>query len=514
MEEISQDLPSTWVAPSLKDVCEYIQRGKSPKYTDRSELPVINQKCVRWNGVDVEHVKYIHPNQFSQWASERFLQDKDILWNSTGTGTIGRACLYKPVFKKTVVDSHVTIVRTHKDHVLPEYVFYFISSPFVQKKIEDMQSGSTNQVELGKGAIEQTILPLSPINEQKRIVDRIEQLFSNLDEGEALLKTIQKQLATYRQSVLKAAVTGELTKDWREKHKKRLESGEKLLTRILESRRKNWQGRGKHKDVPNIDRSELLELPNGWTWATPEHLVSDAPNSLCIGPFGSNLKVDDYTDAGVPLVFVRHIRAKNFDGLKPQYVSAKKAKELSSHKVIGGDILITKMGEPPGDVCIYPENHPDAIITADCIRFSTQRKFLDTKYLELALNSRPVQTQIQGITKGVAQQKVTLGNFKKVVIPLPGLDEQREIANICDEKFSQIYALEAWCEAELSRSNTLRQSILKSAFSGKLVAQDPADESASELLARIKSGDTPKTKTKAVAPRRGRKPRSDKSETA
>lgn len=512
MEEIIQDLPSTWATPILKDVCEYIQRGKSPKYIDNSELPVINQKCVRWNGVDVEHVKYIHPNQFSQWASERFLQDKDILWNSTGTGTIGRACLYKPVFKKTVVDSHVTILRTHKDHILPEYVFYFISSPFVQRKIEDMQSGSTNQVELGKGAIEQTSLPLAPLNEQKRIVDRIEQLFSDMDKGEELLKTVQKQLATYRQSVLKAAVTGELTKDWRKKNKKRLESGEKLLARILESRRKNWKGRGKYKELPEIDGSDLNDLPNGWAWATPAHLVDDEPNALCIGPFGSNLKVEDYTDSGVPLVFVRHIRAKTFDGLKPQYVSKKKAEELSAHKVISGDILITKMGDPPGDVCIYPEGYPDAIITADCIRFSTQRRLLDTEYLELALRSRPVQTQILGITKGVAQQKITLENFRKVTIPLPGLEEQKQIASICDEKFSQIEALESWCAAELKRSATLRQSILKSAFSGKLVAQDPADEPASELLARIKSGDSPKAK--AAAPRRGRKPPSDKSEAA
>lgn len=503
---MSKDLPASWVIGTIDQVCTHPQYGWTCKAQPKGYLKLLRTTDITSGLIDWDTVPYC--SETPKKEADYYLCEGDIVVSRAGS--VGKSYIIKGKPPKAVFASY--LVR-FKPHVEKYYVYYFMQSRLYWSQIEEKSAGiavpNVNGSKLAKIS-----LPIAPLNEQKRIVDRIEQLFSDIDKGEELLKTVQKQLATYRQSVLKAAVTGELTKDWREKNKKKLESGEKLLVRILESRRKNWQGRGKHKDVPSIDRSELLELPNGWTWATPEHLVSDAPNSLCIGPFGSNLKVDDYTDAGVPLVFVRHIRAKNFDGLKPQYVSAKKAKELSSHKVIGGDILITKMGEPPGDVCIYPENHPDAIITADCIRFSPQRELLDTKYLELALNSRPVQTQIQGITKGVAQQKVTLGNFKKVVIPLPGLDEQKEIANICDEKFSQIYALEAWCEAQLSRSNALRQSILKSAFSGKLVVQDPADEPASELLARIKSGDSPKAKAKAVAPSRGRKPRSDKSEAA
>lgn len=145
------------------------------------------------------------------------------------------------------------------------------------------------------------------------------------------------------------------------------------------------------------------------------------------------------------------------------------------------------MGDPPGDVCLYPENLEAAIITADCIRFSPARDFLNTKFLELAISSRLVRQQILGITKGVAQQKVTLDNFKKVAIPLPSREEQEEIANYVRAIFSRIDVLERYCQTELTRSAALRQSIFKAAFSGQLAPQDPADEPASDLLKRIQA---------------------------
>jgi type I restriction enzyme, S subunit len=87
------NLPNGWINTKIEDIAEYVQRGKSPKYIDKSDLPVINQKCIRWSGVDPRYLKFIHPDQWDSWTSERFLREGDILWNSTGTGTIGRAAL-------------------------------------------------------------------------------------------------------------------------------------------------------------------------------------------------------------------------------------------------------------------------------------------------------------------------------------------------------------------------------------------------------------------------------------
>src|SRR5262249_37350303 len=149
-----------------------------------------------------------------------------------------------------------------------------------------------------------------------------------------------------------------------------------LLERILKECRARWQAdlRAKGKDPAKMkyvepaqpDIESLPELPEGWCWATVKQLSSADRYSLAIGPFGSDLKVEDYRDQGVPLVFVRNIRSAVFDGPNTRYVTIAKGHELHAHQVIGGDILITKMGEPPGDACLYPHTRPPAIITADC----------------------------------------------------------------------------------------------------------------------------------------------------
>jgi len=201
----------------FKDITVYIQRGKSPKYATHSNFPVINQKCIRWRGIDLEFLKYLDPNESHKWSQERYLQTGDILWNSTGTGTIGRASIYKENIKNAVADSHVTIIRLPTHQILPEYVLYFIMSPYVQKNIESMQSGSTDQVELGKTVIEETKIPLPPFVEQKRIVAKIEELFSEIDKGIENLLKAQELLKAYRQSLLKNAFEGKLTAEWRRK---------------------------------------------------------------------------------------------------------------------------------------------------------------------------------------------------------------------------------------------------------------------------------------------------------
>ena len=129
--------PPGWVTATLADVTEYISRGKSPKYTHHSSLPVVNQRAIRWFGIQQEHLKYIDPAQFDLWTPERFIRIGDILWNSTGTGTIGRACLVtqRDVEPPKVVDSHVTIVRPNQLAIEPRFLFFWIQSPEIQENI-------------------------------------------------------------------------------------------------------------------------------------------------------------------------------------------------------------------------------------------------------------------------------------------------------------------------------------------------------------------------------------------
>lgn len=202
---------TNWKDRCFSDLCTYIQRGKSPKYIMQSVLPVINQRCIRWNELQLQYLKFIDPAQFSSWTSERHLQPMDILWNSTGTGTIGRAYLYKGTeLSDAVVDSHVTILRVNAKEVYARFLFLYIQSPLVQNRIEKIQSGSTNQVELARKEIQAITIPLPSLPEQKAIVAKIEKAFASADKAQAAISATLQQAKQLKQSILKRAFEGKL----------------------------------------------------------------------------------------------------------------------------------------------------------------------------------------------------------------------------------------------------------------------------------------------------------------
>ena len=312
-------------------------------------------------------------------------------------------------------------------------------------------------------------IPVPPLDQQKRIVAEIEKQFSRLDEAVANLKRVKANLKRYKAAVLKAAVSGRLVETEAEvarREGRSYETGEQLLQRILETRRSQWQGKGKYKEPAAPDTTDLPELPEGWVWASPEQLSAGELYSLAIGPFGSSLKVSDYTDSGVPLVFVRNIRSSSFGGPDTIYVSEEKAGELRAHRVDAGDLLVTKMGDPPGDVCVYPANRPPAVITADCIKLRLC-DFATSLFFMYAIESDLIHKQILGITKGVAQLKVSLGRFSSIAFPLPPIAEQHRIVAEIDRQLTILHETEVQVDANLQRADYLRQSILARWFNSQ-----------------------------------------------
>ncbi len=182
-EEIPFEIPDTWVWVRLDDICEYIQRGKSPKYSPIKKYPVIAQKCNQWSGFSIEKAQFIVPETISSYGEERKLQNKDLLWNSTGLGTLGRMAIYYSKlnpYELAVADSHVTVIRTLKKFVSPEFLYAYFSSYTVQSVIEDKSDGSTKQKELATNTVKAYLVPLPPYEEQKRIVNRIDEVFAHL----------------------------------------------------------------------------------------------------------------------------------------------------------------------------------------------------------------------------------------------------------------------------------------------------------------------------------------------
>ena len=180
-DEIPFKIPETWAWVRLNDICSYIQRGKSPKYSLIKKYPVVAQKCNQWSGFSIDKAQFIEPSTLVSYGEERLLQDGDLMWNSTGLGTLGRMAIYWSSLNPygvAVADSHVTVIRALKQFVLPKYLYYYFSSNTVQSVIEDKADGSTKQKELSTATIKNYILPLPPLTEQQRIVAKIEKLAS------------------------------------------------------------------------------------------------------------------------------------------------------------------------------------------------------------------------------------------------------------------------------------------------------------------------------------------------
>jgi type I restriction enzyme, S subunit len=232
-------------------------------------------------------------------------------------------------------------------------------------------------------------------------------------------------------------------------------------------------------------------VPVSWALASPATLALPEPHSLAIGPFGSSLLVSDYRAQGVPVVFVRHIRSGRFDD-PPVYVDAAKAEELKPHWAYEGDLLVTKMGDPPGDTCIYPSGRGPAVITSDCLRFKVDEKLALPRFVMYALRSAGGQQVVGQITRGVAQRKVSLGRFAGIELPVAPLAEQHRIVAKLDELFSELDAGVAALERAQAKLERYRASVLKAAVEGRLTErwrqENPPTETGAELLERILAG--------------------------
>ena len=178
-EEIPFEIPVNWAWVRLDDICSFIHRGKSPKYSLIEKYPVVAQKCNQWSGFSLEKAKFIEPQSISSYKEEYILQDEDLMWNSTGLGTLGRMTIYYKrlnPYKLAVADSHVTVIRPYKQYVVSEYLYYYFASNTVQSVIEDKSDGSTKQKELSTKTVKSYLVPLPPMEEQKRIVEKVKDL--------------------------------------------------------------------------------------------------------------------------------------------------------------------------------------------------------------------------------------------------------------------------------------------------------------------------------------------------
>lgn len=208
-DEIPYKLPNTWEWVRLGDTQNYIQRGPSAKYSEKSDVQIINQKCIQWKKLLLNHTKYYSKDLIEKLADFRLLKKGDLLINSTGTGTIGRAFLIHDLNGKFIADSHVTVLRSFEG-IVQEYVKYLFQTSKIQDFINNGGvGGSTNQIELSKAIISDFLFPLPPSSEQKRIVEKVDKLMTYCDELEKQVKVNKENGEKFMNAVLKESFENE-----------------------------------------------------------------------------------------------------------------------------------------------------------------------------------------------------------------------------------------------------------------------------------------------------------------
>jgi type I restriction enzyme S subunit len=343
-------------------------------------------------------------------------------------------------------------------------------------------------------------ITLPPLSEQHRIVAKIEELFNSLDKGIESLKAAQQQLKVYRQAVLKWAFEGKLTEVWREQNRSFL-SAESLLTKIkskkIEYCKKNKLRNKNISVLSDEELAKLPELPKDWKWVHIDALIENEKHSIKAGPFGSSLKKEFYVEEGYKIYGQEQVIAGDAN-YGDYYVDEVKYNELISCRVKPFDILISLVGTI-GKVLILPRNFQKGLINPRLVKISINKKFYNPLFFKYYFESSFLKAIYKQNAHGATMDVLNLGIIEVLPFLLCSVQEQEQIIQEIESRLSVCDKIEESITNSLQQAEALRQSILKKAFEGKLVPQDPNDEPAGVLLQRIKAERETQIKNKEAA---------------
>lgn len=494
MSESIGVLPAGWEQAILGDLVG-IRNGFAFKSADfiESGIPLIRQSNLDRGIVKIQGAKFL-PEAYIHEYSEYIVSRGDILLGMSGS--IGEPCEYQENFDALQNQRVGLIVFPKATNIPRKFALYFLE--YSHKLLMEKAKGIAVQNVSAKNIEELSIL-VPPVEEQFRIVDTLEELFSDLDDGVTELKAAQIKLSQYRQSLLKSAVEGSLTAEWREQNKVQ-ETGEQLLQRILKERREHWEkeklsefeakGKKTPKDwqkkypepvQPNT--FDLPDLPEGWTWAS-----LDMIGEIVSGVTKGTKRKTPVSTREVPYLRVANVQRGYLDLIEIKTIEATEA-DIVKYTLQKNDILFNEGGDRDKlgrgwvwrseiDGCIH-QNHVFRL-----------RLFISEVVPELISHyantfgklwfqhAGKQTTNLASINKGI---------LKSFPIPLAPLEEQRVINEELEEKISQLEAQVEETSSALTLCEAQRKKILQDAFSGKLVAQNPNDGPAIELLEKIKT---------------------------
>lgn len=406
-----------------------------------------------------------------------------------------RSGILKHSFPVAVTDRAVTVNQdlralTPHDGVLAEYLAGYLARAS-HAILDTCSKDGTTVNSIDAKALASFPVPLAPLGEQRRIVAQMDELFSEIDEGEAALVGARKGLEVFRRSLLNAAVTGELARDWRESNPV-LETADDLLDRCHVEVEAGIRGEPRRKPTraaPTLDTAALPPLPENWTWE-PLGRLSWASS------YGTSTKCDT-TAPGVPVLRIPNIRAGAIVDAEMKFATTDLGLEAVDYLSPGDLLIIRTNGSKTligrAGVALETPSTP-TYFASYLIRFRLLGGELTWKWVSTFFESPTVRSWISGqIASSAGQYNVSQTSLATLPIPIPPASEAAEILRRVTEAWAATADTLATLDAEAADAAHLRKSILKAAFEGHLVQQDPTDEPASELLAHLKSDNAAKT---------------------
>jgi type I restriction enzyme, S subunit len=494
-------LPSGWVWTTIGEICIPPQYGWTTSASSQGKIKLLRTTDITSGNINWPSVPYCEkePDDIDKYL----LHDGDIVISRAGS--IGYSVLVKRP-EKSVFASYLIRFRPFS-LVYEKYLAYFLNSPTYWEAISVNSIGiAISNVNASK--LRQIPIPLAPLPDQQRIVAKIEELFTQFDAAETALRRAKANLERYRRSVLQAAVTGELTRIWREEHHGQIEPADELLQRIRAERKTRWQEemRAKGKDPAKVkyeepkesDTNSLPELPEGWVWATTDQMFDFITS-------GSRGWARYYSDSGATFLRIGNLDHDSIDlDLRDiQKVSLPNTTEGMRTLVAKNDILISITADV-GMIGLVPGNIGEAYINQH-ISLARPVELINARYLAWFLASQSGQKQFTDLQRGATKMGLGLDDIKCINVPLPPLQEQEKIVMEIQRQLTIAKNQNELSDHSLHRISRLRQSILEEAFQGRLVDQNPEDEPASELLQRIQAEREEREKQQAAKPKKERK---------
>ena len=421
--EVPFEVPENWEWTTIGELCSFLSRGKSPKYSEERKYPVFAQKCNLYDGdISLEKARFLDPKTISKWSDEYKLIDGDILVNSTGTGTVGRTRLFHSDvlgdYPFVVPDSHVSVVRSFEE-IESKFVLAFLSSDYGQTYIEDNLAGSTNQKELYIGVLDNMQFPLPPHEEQFRIVTTVDKWFSLIDTLESAKEDLQTSITQAKSKILDLAIHGKLVpQDPND------EPASELLKRI-NPKAVACCDNPHYENVP-------FDIPSSWAWCKVRDVADVARGGsprpikqyLTDSPDGINwIKIGD-AEEGSKYITKTTERIITEGVKKSRYVKV-------------GDFLLTNS---------MSFGKPYILATEGCIHdgwlvISPIDGVYDKNFLYYLLSSSFAYNQFSEKAGGAVVSNLNKDKVADSLFPLPPLAEQKRIVDMVEELYSSLKAI-------------------------------------------------------------------------